>query len=686
MDKILFFIRYRYTLIYRALIFVAAMGLMVFFFPKTARFSYEYTQGYPWIYNSLKAPFNFAILKTDNELKEEKKLLLDDLIPYYDYHDIKDSLNDLLKINFELQWQKKYGAEREDFKDENYRFTFSVFETLLTRGIRSIEYTEQSPNGEINLLRDNQATKLPLSSIFTLKTAEGFISHSIKTTLDSIDSNLASDFLVSQLFRNVYYDKETTQKEEQQLLLNVSTTYGVVQKGELIISEGELVTIDKFQVLKSLRLEFETVLGGNKEYYGILLGQVILLLFVFLSLILYFNIFRPSIIKDNHQILLVLIAILMMVIPESLLIQHLPEYYIMFPLPLLAIIIRSFFDERTAMFIYLLTTLIIASFVPDGYSFIFLQLITGIITIVSIHKLSQRSQFYITSLWIFLSYSLIYIALILVRDGSLNNLEEQAFYYFAINAVLTLFSYPIIYIFEKFFSQVTLLSLLELSDTNNKLLRELARIAPGTFQHSLQVGNLAEAAIQEVGGNTLLVRAGALYHDIGKMYNPLYFIENQTTHVNPHDELSYEESAEIILTHVPEGVELAKKHNLPDIVVDFIRTHHGNRKAEYFYRLALQEEGEKEVDESIYTYPGPIPFSKETAILMMADSIEAASRSIQKPDENSLGNLVDAIIAGQMQSGQFDNADITLKEINKIKKIFKKMLLTIYHIRIEYPE
>jgi len=686
MDKILFFIRYRYSHIYKALIFVFAMLIMVAFFPKTARFGYEYNQGYPWNHQSLIAPFNFAILKTDKELKEEKQLLVNELIPYYQYHDISDSLRQSLTDSFESRWQKKYGDENDKLKKATYGFVTDVFDILLKRGIRSTEFNEQSLDGQINLLKGNQAISVPLDYIYTLKTAESFIIKLVNEQTESIDTSFTQSFLVSQLFMNVFYDEKTTQKEKDQLLSNISLTYGVVQKGELIISEGELVTSEKYQILRSLELEFKNVLGGNKEYYGILIGQVILLLFVFLSLILYFNIFRSSILKDTNQIMLVIMVMLMMVIPESLFIQYLPEYYIIFPLPLLAIIIRSFFDERTAMFVYVLTTLIIASFVPDGYSFIFLQLITGIVTIVSIHNMDKRSKFYITSLWIFLSYSLIYIALILVRDGSLSNLNEKVFYFFAVNAVLTLFSYPIIYIFERFFSQVTLLSLLELSDTNNKLLRELARIAPGTFQHSLQVGNLAEAAIQEVGGNTLLVRTGALYHDIGKMYNPLYFIENQTTQVNPHDELSYDESAEIILSHVFEGIDLAKKHDLPDIVIDFIRTHHGNRKAEYFYRLAVREEGEEEVDESIYTYPGPIPFSKETAILMMADSIEAASRSIQRPDENSLNDLVDHIITGQMQAGQFDNADITLKEINKIKKIFKKMLLTIYHIRIEYPE
>jgi len=685
MKKILFFFRYRYTFIYKVLLFIAAMLLMVYFFPKTARFSYQYNQGYPWTYQSLKAPFNFAVLKTDRELEEEKQVLIQGIIPYYRYTDVSDSLSTFLLNNFENKWSEINGEGKNNLKKRSLNIISQTYDVLLKKGIRSREFSKQSPNGLINLLKGNQATKTPLSSIFTIQTAQDFITESINKAV-GIDKKFARTFLVNHLFRNVHFDQETTKMEEELVLSNLSTTYGMIQKGELIISEGELVTSEKFQILKSLQLEFEKQLGGNNEFYGILIGQGILMIFVFLSLIMYMNIFRPAILKDTHQILLILVAIMLMVIPESIFIQNFPDYYMLFPLPLLAIIIRSFFDERTAMFVYLLTTLIIASFVPDGYNFIFLQLITGIITIVSIFKLNKRSQFYITSLWIFLSYSLIYIALLLVRDGSLHSINQKAFYFFAINAMLTLFSYPIIYIFEKTFSQITLLSLLELSDTNNRLLRELARIAPGTFQHSLQVGNLSEAALQEIGGNALLVRAGALYHDIGKMYNPLYFIENQTTHVNPHDELGYEESAEIIINHVSEGIALAKKHNLPDIIIDFIRTHHGNRKAEYFYRMALKEQGEDEVDDSIYTYPGPIPFSKETAVLMMADSIEAAARSIPKPDENKLSDLVDKIVSSQMEDGQFNNADITLKEINRIKKIFKKMLLTIYHIRIEYPE
>lgn len=662
------------------------MFLMVYFFPKTARFTYEYNQGYPWNYNNLRAPFDFAVLKTPVEIEEEKGLLLADLLPYYkiDLY-ISDSLMNEVNRSFDKNWSEKYrDGKSHRIRDNSEEIINSIFQELISKGIRR-DIENENVNGQVNLLKGNQAITMPLSNIYTLASAQRFINQEIEKA-NRIDKDIVRNSIIGHLFQNVVFDEETTNKDRESLISGMSLTYGLIQKGELIISQGELVTAENYQELESLRQEFEKQLGGNKEFLGTLAGHLILILFVFLSLVMYLNLFRPGILNDSRQTLLLLVSMSLFVIPESLVIQYYPDYRLILPLPLLAIIIRSFFDVRTAMFVYLLTVIIIASFMPNGYNFMFLQLITGIITIVSIHRLQKRSQFYLSSVYIIISYTLIYIALLLVRDGNLHNFELNVVYLLAISAALTLFSYPIIYFFEKIFKQITALTLLELSDTNNKLLRDLATKAPGTFQHSLQVGNLAEAALTEVGGNTLLVRAGALYHDIGKMYNPLYFIENQTTQVNPHDELSYEESAEIIIDHVIKGIELAKKHRLPEEIIDFIRTHHGNRKVEYFYRLAIKEEGEGMVDEKDFTYPGPAPFSKETAVLMMADSIEAASRSIPKPDETKLSNLVDDIISGQMMSGQYDNADITLKDINRIKKIFKKMLLTIYHIRIEYPD
>jgi hypothetical protein len=336
--------------------------------------------------------------------------------------------------------------------------------------------------------------------------------------------------------------------------------------------------------------------------------------------------------------------------------------------------------------IHLITVLIMSAFVPGGFQFVFLQMIAGIVAVVGVKNFHRRGQVFITSLLIFLSYILVYFMLLLVMDGGLGKFSIFNIYLFAISAILTLFSFPLIYLFEKLFSQLTDISLLELSDMNSPLLRELARKAPGTFQHCIQVGNMSEAVIQEIGGNPLLVRAGALYHDVGKTYNPRYFIENQITGLNPHDELSYEESVGLIKGHVALGIQLAKKHNIPDAIIDFIRTHHGNRRVEYFYRNAVKDLGENAVYEEDYTYNGPIPFSRETAVLMMADSVEAASRSIARPDEDNISQLVDSIIDSQIKAEQFINSDITFRDISTTKKIFKRFLLNIYHIRIEYPK
>jgi putative nucleotidyltransferase with HDIG domain len=323
--------------------------------------------------------------------------------------------------------------------------------------------------------------------------------------------------------------------------------------------------------------------------------------------------------------------------------------------------------------------------VPNAFEFIFMQLIAGIIAIISVAELRRRAQFFITAAAIFISYSAIYLGMLLIQDGSFNDISEKPFILFAGSSLFTLFSYPLIFAFEKTFGMVTDVTLMELSDTNSPLLRKLSHHAPGTFQHSLQVANIAEEAVFAIGGNPLLTRAGALYHDIGKIDMPMYFIENQTSSMNPHDELGYEESGHIIISHVYKGIELAKKYKLPDVLIDFIRTHHGTRRVEYFYNLKKIEFPEEEVSDKPFKYPGPVPFSKETSVLMMADSVEAASRSMQRPTADSISALVDRIIDTQVNDNQFSNSNLTFQDITRIKKILKKRLMSIYHIRIEYP-
>jgi putative nucleotidyltransferase with HDIG domain len=458
----------------------------------------------------------------------------------------------------------------------------------------------------------------------------------------------------------------------------------MIQKGELIISKGELINDEKFEILESLKKEY--LEGKNKHvgHWNIFLGQIFLVGLALLSIFLFLYHFRKDIVADNKRIVFILLLIVIMHFGVYL--TNTTNYISIYAIPfcVLPIIIRTFYDTRLASFIHIITIITIGLSLSNSFEFIYLQIIAGTLTIFSIVNMNKRSQLFGTSLVIFISYFIGYISFQLIYEGSFSEIKFNQIGSFALSAMLTLFTYPLIYLFEKMFGFVSDVTLMELSDTNNPLLRELANKAPGTFQHSLQVANLAESAIFEIGGNALLTRAGALYHDIGKMDNPLYFIENQTTGINPHDELDFEESAKIIINHVKKGIEKAKKHNLPDSVIDFIRTHHGDTMVQYFYRSYIKHFPDEIIDESLFSYPGPRPYSKETAVLMMADSVEAASRSLSKKDAESIEKLVDSIIDYQIKEEQFINADITFKDISQIKKIFKKKLQNIYHTRIEY--
>jgi len=661
------------------------MTLIVISLPKTVRFNYHYVQGLPWAYSELIAPFDFAILKTDQELKAEKDQSLEQLIPFYSLSSkVSDSMQLELKRSFDEKWLMKYQNSELLLKENTFNIVQHLFKEVSSKGIISAkENVKNKP--EINILIGNHANRVKSSSVYNLQSAQKKFQTEIGYA-NNIDKNLALDVLQNNLFINLKYDQETTTKNQDRILSQLSLTQGLIQKGERIIAKGELVTAKEFQVLFSLENEFNTQFGGSNKFKSLFFGQSLLVLLSIGLLGLSIWYFDPNILKDSRQVMLILSAILIVIIPLSILIQSANEFILIFPMALLPLLLRSFFEEKLTLIIHLITVLIMSAFVPDAFQFVFLQMIAGIVAVVGVKDLHKRGQIFIAAFLIFLSYVLVYIMLLLVMDGSMSKFLVFNVYLFAISAILTLFSFPLIYLFEKVFSQLTNISLLELSDMNSSLLRELARKAPGTFQHSIQVGNMSEAVIQEIGGNPLLVRTGALYHDVGKTYNPRYFIENQITGLNPHDELSYEESVSLIKGHVALGIQLAKKHNIPDAIIDFIRTHHGNRRVEYFYQNAIKDLGKKEVDVEDYTYNGPIPFSRETAVLMMADSVEAASRSIPKPDEDTIGHLVDSIIESQIKAEQFINSNITFRDITTTKKIFKKFLLNIYHIRIEYPK
>jgi putative nucleotidyltransferase with HDIG domain len=690
MSKFLSYLRNHNSEISKVFLFLISIVVLVILFPKEGKFKYEYAKGKPWLHSDLIAPFDFAIQKSKTEIQNEEKEALKQLSPYFNRDDeMLLSKKKSLINEFNTKWDLKYGKKkRKDKKREkSLEVCESIFDSIAQKGIIELvpELDNKPPDFKIMIIKNNVVSEVALKDMFTIHTADKYIQKKL-ADIDNIDREHVLSSLENILVRNITFDTEKTELEKKEILNKISPTRGMVQRGEKIISKGELVTESKYQILESLRIDYESKLGSSFKVTGIVAGLIILISVSMFSLFLFLLFFRKEVFANTKNLVLILIMVTGMVAITIVVSKFLPEYIYIIPFCLVPMIVGIFYDTRLALFAHLVTIIITALLVPNSYEFVFLQLFTGIVTILSILRLERRSQFFLTSLLVFLTYSVIYIGMTLIKEGAIEDINRNYFALFAGSAILTLFSYPIIFVFEKVFGLITDVTLLELSNTNNKLLRQLALKAPGTFQHSMQMANLAEAAIYEIGGNPLLIRTGAMYHDIGKMDSPLYFIENQTTGINPHDELTFDESATIIIEHVINGIEKARKNNLPEQIIDFIRTHHGTRRTEYFYTLAKQENPDEEVDPSVYTYPGPEPFSKETAVLMMADTVEAASRSLKKPDEEAISNIVDSVIDKQIESHQFDNAPITFRDIKTVRKIFKKMLMNIYHLRIEYPK
>jgi cyclic-di-AMP phosphodiesterase PgpH len=689
MKRFFLFLRNHYQQIYKGFLFILAVGMLVWIFPKEGRFKYEYTRGKPWLHEDLYAPFDFSIYKLEEDLAREKQEVVQGLPLYFRFMKADSTERAaMLEPEFVRYWETHIpdSLNTAAYRKKNQKVFMELMFMLQKKGIlaRGPETDNLSSDYPVVLVKDHVAEELELDDLLTLAGAYELISRELEGK--QLETEVLSTLLVRFMQQNIVYDEVKTANERETALASVSPTYGLIQRGERIISRGEVVDRERLMVLNSLKATYEGSLGGSDTYYVILAGQVVLIAISILVLLLLLVYFRKEILADSRKIVLILMVIVLITFITSLTVTHNPAFLYLVPFCLVPIIISAFFDTRLALYVHLITIIILGFLVPNSFEFIFLQLLAGIIAIMNVANLQRRAQFFITSVWIFATYSVLYFGLTLIREGTITEIDPLMFAMFGGSAVLTLFSYPLIYILEKIFGFITDITLVELSNTNNKLLRELSLKAPGTFQHSLQVANLAEEAVYEVGGNALLVRTGALYHDIGKMDMPMYFVENQSTGINPHDDMTSAESAGIIISHVIKGIEKAKKHKLPEQIIDFIRTHHGTRKVEYFYTMYKNDNLGEAIDEREFTYPGPVPFSKETAVVMMADSVEAASRSLKNPDAESLGKLVDRIIDRQLETAQFVNADITMKDISMVKKILKKRLMTIYHVRIEYPD
>ncbi|KQC29395.1 HD family phosphohydrolase [Flagellimonas eckloniae] len=666
------------SLAYKYFLYFVSVGLIVFFFPKGGKFKYEFQKGKPWQYENLYAPIDFSIKKTEDEIANEKQSLSDNKIDYYTFD---ASIQEKAKATIQKELKAFFGQSNYSASQQNevLNIGLEVIDSIYALGV----FQNKPTTSSILLIKNNEARPLGSGNYIDLPKAKKEISNILS------QSNIpAKEILRTTLFKaveaNVFYDEAITEKALEEELSKISFTRGDVSEGRFIIAKGEVVEAENFKILNSLKEEYESELWGGNNYYYIILGYTILVALVLVMLFLFLKRYRSEIFKNNNKVTFIFVNILLMVFATTLMVKNNDSYVYVVPLCILPLILKNFFDARLGLFVHVLTVLILGFVVPNSFEYIFLQIIAGIVTILTASELYKRANLFISVGQITLIYIIGYFAFHIIHEGNFESIEWVLFGVFILNGLLTLFAQPLIYIYEKIFGLVSDVSLLELSDTNSKLLKELSDKAPGTFHHSLQVANLAEAAANEIGANAMLVRVGALYHDIGKMNNPTFFTENQITSVNPHDDLPPKESAKIIIDHVIEGIEIARKNKLPDRIIDFLRTHHGTTTVFYFYKK--QQGIEENVDQKAFQYPGPIPFSKETAILMMSDAVEAASKSLKNPTYLIIDEFVEKIIRGQMQANQFLNANITLKEIEVIKKVLKQKLTNIYHLRVEYPE
>jgi putative nucleotidyltransferase with HDIG domain len=688
MSNFLSDLRNNHERIQRILLFFLTGVVILLMLPKEGKFKYEYQKGRPWSHEDLVAPFDFAIEKPREELEAEIQAVRTKAKTYLK---LDEAASDQAKLDFKNQFTEAFKPDSSRNLslrklDKNLFVGQEILNSIYRKGVlrSSPELEGLGKNRQVYLLEGNTANQVQLNQFYSIQTAYEQVKNSLSAER-GIDEEKLLKTLSETLVQNVVYDDKTTKKVLQEELDAISETRGMIPKGLMVISRGDMVDGENFLVLESLRKEYQTRLGTSENYYLILIGQVIMVFIVLLMFYMFLIQYRSDLMQNNWQVTFLLILIAGMVIIASLAerITNINLYLV--PFCLLPVIVRSFFDSRIALFAHIVTLIIVGFEAPNGFEFMFLELIAGIIAIFSLLSLQNRSQLFVSMLIVFVTYSASYFSIAIMQEGDIKNIDLTMFIWFAGSVGLTLLAYPLIYLFEKVFGFISEVTLLELNNTNHKLLRKMATDAPGTFQHSLQVASLAETAIYEIGGNALLVRTGALYHDIGKLYAPMYFIENQVTGVNPHDDLSFDESANIIINHVIKGIELAKENNLPEQLIDFIRTHHGTSTVQYFYRSYLQNFPDGELDQEHFSYPGPKPFTKEMAVLMMADSVEAASRSLSEYTTESVGKLVDNIIDRQFNEGQFDSANITLRDISEVRTIFKKKLLNIYHVRVEYP-
>lgn len=667
--------------IFRLLIMLIICIITVSLFPKVGSFQYEYQKGMPWRYESLIAPFNFPIYKTDDELQEERQKITEEQNPIF-----------ILNPNTASSQTDKLRRALHIFDNEVNKPDLNKIvrrlEEIYQAGVLQIpEQYDAEKIQRIKLVKNNIAHTTDFAQVYTLKKAYTTLSEEISQSglPKTVREKILSLNLNNYLQPNLEFDAGKTSLEHLNYLKNISLTEGMVQQGDVIISKRELVTPEKIKLLNSLKTEYQHNLGDTKTYMRTIGGQFLLVLVALMVFSIFFYYSKKRIFYNNREFIFLYGLFLATIVLGSL---GYHQNINMFVIPVLffIIIVNILIGSRSALYLLLSSTLLLSYYAPNSYMFAFMQITAGIVAIFSLSHLQRRGQLIFSIFLIFATYSLVYIAFILTQEGEIRMTHLLAFAWLLINCLLLTLTYPVIYIFERIFGYTSEITLIELSNPNHPALRNLTKKAPGTFQHSLMVANLAEEAIYRIGGNPLLTRTGALYHDIGKTYEPIFFIENQSGGINPHDKCEFDVSAQHIINHVTKGVEMAKKYNLPEGIINFIRTHHGKSKVKYFYNSFKNKYPDREIDESLFTYTGPDPVSRECAVVMMADAVEAVSRTLANKTEENITKLVNDIIDGQLADGRFANADITFKDIATVKKVFIEMLTNIYHSRIAYPK
>ncbi len=672
--------KYWHNLLMRVWITALTVAIIVWFLPRDSNSKrYNYDVGKPWMYQSFIAQFDFPIYKSEDAIKQEQDSILKGLMPYYNYDPTREK-KELERFN------KDFSSELTGISHHYRAIIIDRIHRLYSAGIMNTPEYNAIAHDSTNMVKvvaGKSATPIEIGCIYSTMSAYEAL---LKDEELSKDRALLQKLnLTNYLEPNLTYDKEKTETERTDMLGSIPLASGMVLSGQKIIDRGEIVDDYTYRVLSSFERELQRRNATQMELTTTFIGQVIYVTILVMLFTMYIALFRKDYFDKPRSIMMLYVMITLFPIAVAMMIEHNWFNVYIVPFAMAAIFARMFMDSRTAFVTQLTIVLICAAAVKYQYEFIIIQIVSGLVAIYSLRELSSRAQVIKTAALVTVSCCAVYLALQMMQETDVLKLDSKMYTHFAVNGVLLLLSYPLMYLIEKTFGFTSNVTLFELSNTFKGVLRNLSEVAPGTFQHSITVGNLAAEVANRIGADSLLVRVGALYHDIGKMTNPAFFTENQAG-VNPHDALTCKESARIIIGHVTEGVKIAEKANLPTIIKDFILTHHGRGMAKYFYIKYQNEHPDEVVDKEQFTYPGPNPFTREQALLMMADTCEAASRSLQEYTEESISSLVDRLIDAQVADGCFKDCPITFRDIAQAKQVLTERLMSIYHTRIQYPE